>query len=281
MFDMGFINDVRDIIRHTPQERQTLLFSATLSKDVEGIARQHMKNPETVAVQEYVDTAKLTQQYYEIDQRDKYSLLVHLLKEHHKGLTLVFCGTKRMVDALATNLNNAGINARALHGGISQHQRQQALNALHTHHTNILIASDIAARGIDVKNLALVINYDIPKTSKDYVHRIGRTARAGEEGKVVSLLTDRDHENFRAVLRDRSLHIAREELPPFTRVPFLARPQSRGREEGGWQRRGPPRHGGGQGGHRGPFRGRQGPPRGMNRGRTNYRQGREGQRSEA
>lgn len=222
MFEMGFIDDVKNIISQTPNHRQTLLFSATISQQVHDIVRHHMKNPEKVKVQSYVAEEKLEQYFYQVSSGDKFSLLVHLLKHEQQGLTIIFCATRNRVDVLGKNLYRQGIEAERLHGGLSQNRRKQAIDMFHGNKADILVASDVAARGLDIKNVKFVINYDIPKTSKEYIHRIGRTARAGMEGRVISLLAPQDHDNFRNVLEDRSLIVKRLELPRFERLPFIA-----------------------------------------------------------
>ena len=222
MFEMGFIEDVKKIISQIPKERQTLLFSATISQQVQDIVRHYMKNPEKIKVQSYVEKEKLAQYFYSVNSRDKFSLLVHVLKHEPAGLTIIFCATRNRVDALSKNLYKQGIEAQKLHGGLSQNRRKQAIDMFHGSKVDILVASDVAARGLDIKNVSYIINYDIPKTSKEYIHRIGRTARAGKEGKVISLLSEQDHENFRNVLEDRSLIVEQLKLPEFQRVAFLA-----------------------------------------------------------
>ena len=221
MFEMGFIEDVKNIISQTPNHRQTLLFSATISQQVHDIVKHHMRNPEKIRVQSYVDKEKLVQYFYSVASGDKFSLLVYLLRHEELGLTIIFCATRNRVDALGKNLYKQGIQAQSLHGGLSQNRRKRAIDMFHGNKVDILVASDVAARGLDIKNVKYIINYDIPKTSKEYIHRIGRTARAGKEGKVISLLAPQDHDNFRNVLEDRSLIVKKLELPKFERVPFI------------------------------------------------------------
>lgn len=259
MLDMGFIDDIRKIISHTPKDRQTLLFSATISEDVHQIARNYMKESHRVQVKSYVDEGKMEQVFYDVDTRDKFSLLVHILKNEKPHLAIIFCGTRRMVDILSNNLYKQGIGSQPLHGGLTQGRRKQSIDMFHSKKVNILVASDVAARGLDIKNVSHVINYDIPKTSKEYIHRIGRTARAGETGKVISLLASQDHENFREVLKDRSINIEQLNPPQFNRLSFFM-PQRR-RFGGGY------RGGGGFEGRRGAFRGdrREGFRRGFER----------------
>jgi ATP-dependent RNA helicase DeaD len=246
MFEMGFIDDVKRIIGVIPKERQTLLFSATISREVHDLVKYYMKNPEKVKLQSYVDKSKIIQHYYNIESRDKFSLLAHLLKHQGKGgLTLIFCATRRMVDTVGRNLQKQGIKSMALHGGLTQARRKQVMDMFHSNKLDVLVASDVAARGLDIKGVTFVVNYDIPRTSQDYVHRIGRTARAGAEGKVVSLLAPQDHDNFRRVLEDRSLLVEKLSIPQFERVEF-----TRGETQ---QRFGGPRsgHGGNRFGGRG------------------------------
>jgi len=271
MFEMGFIDDVNKIISQIPKERQTLLFSATIPTQVFNIVKRHMKDPVRVKLQSYIDKSKIVQHYYNVESRDKFSLLVHVMKQV-KGLTLIFCATRRMVDTLSRNLSKQGIKARALHGGLTQNKRQMVMDQFHANQLDVLVASDVAARGLDIKGITFIVNFDIPRTSLDYVHRIGRTARAGSEGKVVSLLAHQDHDNFRRVLEDRSLLVEKLELPNFERIEF-----SKGESRGGFQHRGGgfnrggdrgsfrPRHGGG-----GNFRPRQGGGRRDDSFRPNY-----------
>jgi ATP-dependent RNA helicase DeaD len=235
MFEMGFVEDINKIISQTPRQRQTLLFSATMPQEVRHLALNYMKDPVNIKIQEYVDNSQLVQKYYPVEQRDKFSLLVHFLQQRRVGLTMIFCATRRMVDSLDKNLYKQGVKARALHGGMSQNKRKQVMDLFHAKKLDILIASDVAARGLDIKDVNLVVNYDLPKTSKEYVHRIGRTARAGKSGEVICILSQNDHENFRRVLEDHSLKIEKADVPRFERVHFLIERRERqgGRRGGG------------------------------------------------
>jgi len=163
----------------------------------------------------------LKQLYYDIDERkNKFSLLVHLLKNNTEGLSIVFCGTRRESDAVSKNLKRQGIRASAIHGGMKQQKRMDSLDDLKTEKTKVLVATDVAARGLDIKNVTHIYNYDVPKTSTEYVHRIGRTARAGEKGAAITLLTPRDHDNFRRVQSNEELQIEKGDIPQFQKVPF-------------------------------------------------------------
>lgn len=220
MFEMGFIEDVEKIISHTPKNRQTMLFSATMPSEVRHIIERHLKLPVTIKGVVYVDTSLLRHVYYDVKPHDKFSLLVHLLKQNEEGIALVFCATRREVDAVASNLKEQGINAQAIHGGMEQNKRLKAVDALKNEKITVLVATDVAARGLDIRNVSHVYNYDVPKSSNDYIHRVGRTARAGGEGDAVTLLSERDHGSFTMVLRDRSLKISKAEKPGFERVAF-------------------------------------------------------------
>ncbi len=213
MFDMGFKEDVERIIRKCPQERQTLLFSATISKDVVKLAQRHMKKPLQVSVDSYVDPKKLIQTYYDVGDDMKFSLLVHLLKHENSDLVMVFCNTKRNTDKVAKNLRFSGIDAQAIHGGLPQGKRNNIMEMFHSGKSCVLVCTDVAARGLDIHGVSHVYNYDIPRESKQYIHRIGRTARAGAEGKAINILSSKDYENFSQVLKDNDVEIMEEMLP--------------------------------------------------------------------
>jgi len=243
MLDMGFVDDVEKIINQVPRKRQTLMFSATMDGLLDNIINKHLYKPVFVYTKTHVDKTKLRQVYYEIrDQNMKFSLLVHLLKNSPPGLTLIFCATRSESDIFARIRKKHGLNALAIHGGMSQHSREKSLDALKNEQTDILVATDVAARGIDIKNVTHVFNYDVPKTSKEYIHRIGRTARAGEEGDAVTLLTHKDYDNFRRVLSDGELDIQPEAMPRFNKV-FFERFSSGSRGRNDFRGRGGPRKG--------------------------------------
>ena len=220
MFDMGFYDSVERIIAYCPKKRQTLLFSATVSVDILHLAKKHTTNPKSISVENYVDHTKLKQIYYDIDNNKKFSLLVHLLKQEDSDLVMVFCNTRRSVDFIEKNLNKTGIQAQAIHGGLSQHQRTKVLKNFHGKGVKVLICTDVAARGLDISNVTHIYNYDLPKSSDDYIHRIGRTARAKKNGIAISLLSNRDYESFEKILRNNEIKIKSEELPDFKRVEF-------------------------------------------------------------
>jgi ATP-dependent RNA helicase DeaD len=251
MLDMGFIDDVETIIKHTPKERQTLMFSATIHWAVEEMMKKYLRDPAIVKTQSYVDAGKMQQFYYDIEyQGDKFSLLAHLLKEETPGLAIVFCATRDEAAIVAWNLRRQGINAMEIHGGMTQAKREISLDALKHERITVLVATDVAARGLDIKNVSHVYNYDVPKTAKDYIHRIGRTARAGEEGYAVTLLTSRDHDNLRRILREEEVEIQPAEMPYFKSLPFNRAVEGVGMERGP-RGRGDFRRGGGYGGRGG------------------------------
>ncbi len=220
MLDMGFIDDVERIIRECPKDRQTLLFSATISADIEALAGRYLRNPEYVAVESYVDAGKLHQIYYDVSKNLKFSLLVHLLQKEKYGLVMVFCNTRHNADFIGKNLEKVGIETLVIHGGLTQQRRNKIMERFNENKVYVLVCTDIAARGLDIKGISHVYNYDLPKSSKDYVHRIGRTARAGKDGIAISLVSDRDYENFRAVLSDESLSIEQTPIPDVKMIPI-------------------------------------------------------------
>lgn len=217
MFDMGFSHDVESVLHQCPKDRQTMMFSATISSDVEFLAKKHTKNPIKVSAESYVDASKLKQIYYDIPQNRKFSLLVHLLKEASQHLVMVFCNTRRNVDFVFENLNRAGIRAEAIHGGLSQNNRTRVLEEFKKKNTRVLICTDVAGRGLDIKGVTHVYNYTAPMVSTDYIHRIGRTARAGEDGKVVNIISSEDYLRFRKVMEDEAVKesMKEEKLPEF------------------------------------------------------------------
>ena len=220
MFDMGFITDVERIIRNCPVKRQTLFFSATISSRVNELANKHMSKPVKILAENMVDPDKLKQFYYNVSKNMRLSLLVHLLQNEKSGLVMVFCNTRRGVDFVVKNLRTNKIKAIAIHGGLSQNKRTQTIESFNDAKVDVLVCTDVASRGLDIDNVSHIYNYDIPKDAKDYVHRIGRTARAGEEGKVINLLCDIDHDNFSRVLKEYTFSIKNLERPYFEKITF-------------------------------------------------------------
>ena len=240
MTDMGFLPDVEKIIGQCPKKRQTLLFSATLSSDISYIEKKYMQDPVYITVEKYVDPSKLKQYYYDAPKSLKFSLLVHLLKKEESGTIMVFCNTRNNVDMIALNLKRYGLHAHAIHGGLTQNRRTKIMDQFRSKQAEILICTDVAARGLDIQGVTHVYNYDIPRTSDEYVHRIGRTARAGEKGMAVNILTSNDYENFRNIMEDPSFKIEKLEVPEIERLtPRFQNNNSRhrGRSQGGYRGR--------------------------------------------
>ncbi len=218
MFEMGFIEDIEKIIRSCPKERQNLFFSATVSDDIRRLANKYMNNPVKVSTNNLVDPEKLKQVYYNISRGMKLSLLVYLLEHEKSGLVMVFCNTRRNVDFIAKNLQANKIKAIAIHGGLSQNKRNNTIELFNDAKVQVLVCTDVASRGLHIDNVSHIYNYNIPKIPKDYVHRIGRTARAGEEGKVINLLSEEDHGNMSSILREYSFEIEKMEKIMIQRV---------------------------------------------------------------
>jgi len=217
MLDMGFIHDIRKIIAKLPAQRQSLFFSATMPPAIVNLSRKILGNPEKVIVKPEQTTAeKVEQAVYFVSKRGKIKLLVHLLKTKPFDSVLVFSRTKHGANKIVRLLGKAGIDADAIHGNKSQGARQRALDNFKSGHTNILVATDIAARGIDVEELSLVINYDLPNIPETYVHRIGRTGRASASGIALSFCDAEE----KAYLRDIQKLID-QKIPVVAEHPFL------------------------------------------------------------
>jgi ATP-dependent RNA helicase RhlE len=216
MLDMGFIHDVKKVISHLPAKRQTLFFSATMPPEIAGLADSILTEPVKVSVTPVSSTAeKVEQSVYFVEKPDKRLLLTHLLKDSVKGRVLVFSRTKHGADKVAKDLNKSGIKAEAIHGNKSQNARQRALENFKSGHTRILVATDIAARGIDIQDLPYVINYDLPNVPETYVHRIGRTGRAGASGKALSFCDREEREYLRDIQK-----LIKQNVPVMRDHPF-------------------------------------------------------------
>lgn len=226
MFDLGFKVDVEKIIKECPQKRQTLLFSATITKDIVQLSRKYMENPVRVSAESYIDPQKLNQVVYKVQDDMKLSLLVYLLQNEKSNLGMVFCNTKRNTEKVAKNLRKSSINAVAIHGGLTQNERTRIMEKFHSGNICILVCTDVAGRGLDIQGVSHVYNYDIPRESKQYIHRIGRTARAGTEGKAINILSKNDHANFMSVLKDNDVDIKEQALPALKKI-VIERPEIR------------------------------------------------------
>jgi ATP-dependent RNA helicase RhlE len=202
MLDMGFLPDIRRIVKALPQKRQTLLFSATLSQEIERLTREFLHTPKTVQIGRRANPAEtVTQLVYEVPKHLKTALLMHLLRNSELNMVLVFSRMKHGADRLARQLENHGVKTATLHSNRSQNQRLRALKDFKSGAVRVLVATDIAARGIDVDDISHVVNYDFPMHAEDYVHRIGRTGRARAVGDAISFVTSEDHAELRSVER--------------------------------------------------------------------------------
>lgn len=219
MLDMGFIDDVETILRATPPTRQTLLFSATMPEEVARLARKYLTNPEFVTVSKNSLTVpSIEQVYYETTERNKLDSLCRLLDTGEINLAIIFCRTKRGVDELVSGLEARGYPAAGLHGDMSQYQRNSVMRQFKDGQVELLVATDVAARGLDIDNLSHVVNYDLPQDVEFYVHRIGRTGRAGKTGVAVSLITHRDYKQLRLIESMTKIKVHRRPLPSVAEV---------------------------------------------------------------
>ncbi len=202
MLDIGFLPDITHILGRTPRSRQTALFSATMPHTVTRLIRRYMENPERVAVASDLETVESIEHvYFEVAQRDKVNGLSELIERELRGRTLVFSRTKRGVDFLARELQGRGVNVGALHGDLDQRRRDRMVRRFRNGELDILIATNVAARGIDIPEITHVVNYDVPDNAEEYVHRTGRTGRAGREGKAITFASEMDLDRF-DVLRE-------------------------------------------------------------------------------
>jgi len=230
MLDMGFVNDVKKIIAKVPVKRQTLFFSATMPKEIQHLADTILTNPEKVEVTPVSSTADTIQQsLYFVEKGDKKSLLNHILKDKNIKTALVFTRTKHGADKVVKDLNKVGITAEAIHGNKSQNARQRALTNFKNRTTRVLIATDIAARGIDIDELTHVINYELPNIPETYVHRIGRTGRAGANGIAFSFCDTEEIEFLKDIHKLIAKQIPVEEAHPYPLSPVIVAEKMAGR----------------------------------------------------
>jgi ATP-dependent RNA helicase DeaD len=214
MLDMGFIEDIESILKQTPPERQTLLFSATMPEPILAIAKRHMKKPEKIRVNPgSMVVPKIRQVFYEVRNEDKMHALARLLDVEDPSLAIVFCHTKKDVDEVTRKLQHMGYNADALHGDYSQARREEVMGKFRNGRIDILVATDVAARGLDIQNVSHVFNYSIPQNPENYIHRIGRTGRAGKSGIAITFVTPREYTFLRQIEKKAQTVIGREKLP--------------------------------------------------------------------
>ena len=223
MVEMGFIEDVNRILSYTPRERQIILFGATISSEIADIRERHMQNPVVAKAESHVEDEYLEQYYYDTAHNQKFSLLVHLLKTEDIKRVIIFCSTRSTVELVTKNLRANKVNAEMIHGKLSQNRRLRIIESFNKGKQDIMVASAVAARGLHIHNVSHVINYDLSRDPQEYIHRVGRTARAGSYGKAITLLSNKDHEIFSAILSRYPVKIEKLKMPDFPRLRFQAR----------------------------------------------------------
>ncbi|KTD85527.1 DEAD/DEAH box helicase [Paenibacillus etheri] len=214
MLDMGFMEDIQTILKLVPEERQTMLFSATMPPNIQRLAQQFLNNPQHVSViPKQISAPLIDQAYVEVPERQKFEALSRLIDMESPELAIVFGRTKRRVDELAEALQKRGYSADGLHGDLSQNQRDAVMRKFRDGSIDVLVATDVAARGLDVSGVTHVINFDLPQDPESYVHRIGRTGRAGKEGTAWSFVTPREMDHLHLIERVTRHRITRKPLP--------------------------------------------------------------------
>lgn len=219
MLNMGFIEDIEAILQEIPEERQTALFSATMPSAVAHLAKRYLRNPQRITVKsEQMTVPQIRQIYYEVGRRDKFEVLTRILDYERPPSAIIFCRTKLEVDSLGQRLTARAYAAETLHGDLSQIQRDRVMSRFRAEQVELLIATDVAARGLDVEHVSHVINYDIPQEPESYVHRIGRTGRAGRAGSAITLVTPRETRLLQVIQRATNASIQRMRLPTIADV---------------------------------------------------------------
>jgi len=234
MMDMGFIDDIRFILETTPKDRQTLLFSATIPDLILNLAKNYMKEHHILKVSEDEITVKgIKQVYIEVDPYKKVDALKAIFKKDSVNSAIIFCNTKAAVDRLVEVLQRMKFHAKAIHGNFSQARRNRVLQDFKSKRFKIMVATDVAARGLDIKDVSHIINYNVPRDPKDYVHRIGRTGRAGKGGKAIVLVTSYDKEKIREIewYMDAKIEKADYDIPKPKQGAYKPKKQGRGHEK--------------------------------------------------
>ncbi|WZL72748.1 DEAD/DEAH box helicase [Clostridiaceae bacterium 35-E11] len=214
MLNMGFRDDIEIILQDIPKDRQTVLFSATMPKPILEITKLYQKNPVTIkVVRKELTVPSIEQYYFEVKSRNKFEVLTRLIDMHNPKLALVFCNTKKQVDELVLRLQGRGYSADGLHGDMRQGQRDRVMSSFRSGITDILVATDVAARGIDVDDVEMVFNYDVPQDEEYYVHRIGRTGRAGRVGRAFTFAAGKEIYKLKDIQKYIKTKIKREQIP--------------------------------------------------------------------
>jgi ATP-dependent RNA helicase DeaD len=219
MLDMGFIEDVEEILKNTPAERRTMLFSATMPDRIVQLAKKHMKNYVSVSVESEPLITSLTEQiYFEVEEQDKLEALCRIIDMENDFYGLIFCHTKIDTDRIAKRLADRGYEVAAMHGDIAQNERERILGKFRNQSVPILVATDVAARGIDIGDLTHVINFSLPRNPESYIHRIGRTGRAGKRGTAVTFITPEEYRKLMFIKRMAKTEISKRKVPGITQV---------------------------------------------------------------
>lgn len=214
MLDMGFREDIEFVLKDVPEERQTLLFSATMSREILNLTKEYQQDPKFLkVVPQELTVPEISQVYFEVKEKMKLDLLSRLLDIYNPNLSLVFCNTKRRVDKLVSHLQVRGYLADGLHGDLTQRQRDRVMSKFRNGKIDVLVATDVAARGIDVEDIEVVFNYDVPNDDEYYVHRIGRTGRAGKKGKAFTFVSGKEIYQLRDIQRYTKTKIEQQEIP--------------------------------------------------------------------
>jgi len=214
MLNMGFIDDIREILKMIPHERQTLLFSATMPKEIRQIASTMMREPKEVKVKsKQLSVENIEQRFIEVHEKQKFDALTNLLDIHVPELAIIFGRTKKRVDELTDGLQARGFRAEGIHGDLTQGKRMSVLNKFKNGRIEILVATDVAARGLDISNVTHVYNFDIPQDPESYVHRIGRTGRAGKTGVAISFITPREMPHLKLIEKVTNAKVKRMDMP--------------------------------------------------------------------
>ncbi len=214
MLDMGFRDDIEAILKKVPGDRQTVLFSATMPQQILDLSTKYLRDPRTVRViHDQLSVPKIEQSYFEVRESGKVDVLSNVIDLYDPHLTLIFCNTKRRVDELVSHIQARGYLAEGLHGDMSQSQRERVMGKFRTGGIDILVATDVAARGIDVEDVDIVINYDVPQDPEYYIHRIGRTGRAGKEGRSFTFVSGKELWKLREIQRYAKIRIAQQAVP--------------------------------------------------------------------
>lgn len=213
MLDMGFLKDVEQIVNQTPKERQTMIFSATMSKEIRSLASRYMREPDQIRVQSRnITLEEIRQLVIETTDRGKQDALCRIIDEYRPFMAIIFCRTKRRVSALNEALRRRGYNSDELHGDLTQAKREKVMRAFRKTEIHLLVATDVAARGLDIEGVTHVFNYDIPQDTESYIHRIGRTGRAGQTGVAITFVAPRDREILNMIEKGIKATIERQRI---------------------------------------------------------------------